>query len=235
MIYNLDSNIVSTRNPSAVHTNIAIVGTSIQQSTGLLDTGAKSQSYADKMWVDRHRSILQPYSYPINLLVTLADGVTSHPCQEALRLSIAVTAPDKTVYTADVSFLVFSMGGEVDLVVGLPDIIIHFRPLLGQLLDEGHRRLSADPDAYGRRLRLPASTLAGSALPPVPSGESNCVGRMWTHEELAYPWHQDTLDPIPEESWCPNATSLRIPTGKSSSCSPRSSTSTCTQTGKDCV
>ena len=113
VIFNLDSKLVSTRNPSAVHTNIAINGTSIQHSIGLLDTGAKSQSYADKVWVDRHRDILQPFSHPIDLMVTLADGVTVHPCQEALQLSIAVTAPDNTTYTADISFLVFSMGGEV--------------------------------------------------------------------------------------------------------------------------
>ena len=199
VIFNLDSNVVTTRNPSAAHTNITINDTVLQRVEGLMDTGAKSQSYADKTWVDRHRSILQPFSSPVNLLVTMADGVTIHPVQEALQLSISITAPDNSVYTAEISFLVFPMGGEIDLVVGLPDIIINFRPLLGQLLDEGYRKLRDDPDAYGKRLRLPQRQLDSGALSCASSRERGSLARMWTHEELRYPWHKSTLEPVPEE------------------------------------
>ena len=138
----------------------------------LWDAGAERNSYINSIFLDKHRDALSPYIQPIDSHVTLADGATTKPVRETVTLNISTLGPDPDGITHEgkVTFLVFNMGTNIDLCVGLPDKEDQFIIPVVKWLIEGSRKklyLSSNPD---------------SSIDP-----NSVINRLWTEEELMYP------------------------------------------------
>ena len=98
----------------------------------LLDTGALHASYVSTTWLDRHRQIFQNSIKPTTATVQLGDGNGKVPVTECITLPVTCTSHANQQFTAHVQCYVMPLSQ--DIVIGLPDIMQHFKTLfLSQL------------------------------------------------------------------------------------------------------
>ena len=105
----------------------------------LFDTGAIDRSYISKTMVDHHRDALQPYIRQCADVVTMADGVATQHIEELLIAPVLFKDSQGRAYEATIQLYVMPLG--FDLVIGLPDIRLHFAALLMDMILDGHQRL----------------------------------------------------------------------------------------------
>ena len=125
-----------TQRLTSVHINLHLAELD-EPVLSLFDSGAETNSYADKAWVDLHRDQLGSYLSPCDFNVSMADGYTVHAVREVLTLTVRAEDPDGVMHSGVVTFRVFPMGGHLDLCVGLPDIERHFPILMCKLILKG--------------------------------------------------------------------------------------------------
>lgn len=104
----------------------------------LFDTGALTSNYINIEYIQKNSEKLNKYLKNIKnkKTVYLADGTTQLNIEQYLELPISFTSPVNTnvTYSARVKFFVVPLGSTNDAIIGLPDIVTHFLPLVSELL-----------------------------------------------------------------------------------------------------
>ena len=112
---------------------IRVNGSSIALNVILFDSGAIHRSYVSEELVNNHRDILGSSLVAVKSVVRLADQKTTKESKEELEAEIEVNADNNNVQTARLNMVVWSMPG-MDLIIGLPDIVQHFRETFFDML-----------------------------------------------------------------------------------------------------
>ena len=100
------------------------------QIVTLFDTGASGNNFMSRNFVDKHR--LEEFLCPMKKRVKVADGtLVTIDFYLILKISFEHGA---SVTTAEVRFLVME-GLSMDLVIGLPDICLHFKEVLFHMMN----------------------------------------------------------------------------------------------------
>jgi hypothetical protein len=109
----------------------------------LLDTGAENASYIRRHIVDANREVLLGSVHECNRDIRFADNVTSVVVKEYVLLNLDILSPTGQVYSGVIkAYVMETLSSEI--ILGLPDIAVHFSNLLFELLTETRRTLG-DP------------------------------------------------------------------------------------------
>ena len=112
-------------------------------SRALFDTGALSANYISQEMVDKHRGSLGPCIRKVRGHVCLGDNETTVEVSETLVVTVQFVGQDGTSHSADLRFVVFSMPG-LDMIIGLKDIVRHFKTLFVEMLEEVQHNLAGE-------------------------------------------------------------------------------------------
>ena len=104
-------------------------------STVLFDTGALHGNYISLSFVNKYKSLLQPFLYPSNGMVKLADNKTIIKITQLAVLFISFLGHNNIEHTAEITFCVFPTTSN-DMIIGLPAIVDNFSELLKEMIDE---------------------------------------------------------------------------------------------------
>ena len=130
---------------------------SIHVCRALFDTGALSANYISQELVDKHRGSLGSCIRRAKGHVCLGDNETTVEVSETLVVTVRFVGQDGTLHSADLRFVVFSMPG-LDMIIGLKDIVRHFKSLFVEMLEEVQ-------DNLGGQLKLMADNNIEITLP----------------------------------------------------------------------
>lgn len=140
----------------------------------LIDTGALSQSYVKLSWVERYRYKLKPYLQPYHGTVRLGDNKTQVAINEILSIPVKISDSMGQTHNAVLNLHVFDMG-HFDLIIGLPDILLHFVPLLFNLLS------SSDLNAINDDLHYPWTSTRYEEAEEETNSYVPCDYSFWLH------------------------------------------------------
>ena len=115
-----------------------VVGGYIQKLEKILfDTGALHRSYISKELVDRNRDKWYSSIVLARSVVRLADQRTTLESTEELKGQVVIPGVNGVTYTAELNMVIWSMPG-LDMIIGLPDIVSHFRDRMIQMISTIH-------------------------------------------------------------------------------------------------
>jgi hypothetical protein len=128
-------------------------------STALLDTGADTRSYIGKRFLESN--LAQTARSPISRQVRLGGSETVLAITEVVSLPVTLTSPKGGKFSALLTLDVIDTA--ITVIVGLPDLCLHFAQLVQELLVSLGQRLSS------RLEGLHAITDdATQSVPPIP-------------------------------------------------------------------
>ena len=124
----------------------------------LLDTGAENASYVSSSVIKNIRSILKDFIHPCSKEIKFADNITSARVDEYVLLNLEIISPcTSQLYSGIVKAYIMDTLSS-DLILGLPDIAVHFSGLLMELIAET-RRTIGDPSLQAISFDLPDESL----------------------------------------------------------------------------
>ena len=123
----------------------------------LIDTGAEHASYILKRIVDNNRDLFTNYIFNCNRDVRFADNVTSVIVKEYVLINLEILSPTGQAYLGQIkAYVMDTLSSEI--IVGLPDIAVHYSSLLFEILTEA-RRSYLDPKLQAISFALPDESL----------------------------------------------------------------------------
>lgn len=138
-----ETTLISSVVRPAILSTSAIPGETFSVQHTLLDTGALHASYISSNLVNNAFGGQLKSSLVLidkQMHIKLADGVTKAILTHSLPAVISIQDNSGKIYEAEITLLVTELG--TDIIIGLPDIIQHFAPLLQSLLGD-HMVLAA--------------------------------------------------------------------------------------------
>ena len=122
------------RTPKSIRSGVLKVGNfSIDLQTILFDTGAIHRSYVNSCLIDAHRLNWASHIKPTRSKIRLGDQRTVVESTEELHGNIFFQSVSGQEVSASINFVSHSMPG-MDVILGLPDIVNNFVPLLTEML-----------------------------------------------------------------------------------------------------
>ena len=139
------------------------------RTTALLDTGASVRSYVGKRFLDTHLS--KTPRLPVSRSVRLGGSETTVAVESTILVPLTLTSPKGGTHSALLTLDVIDT--DITIIVGLPDLCLHFANLVSEVLAAIGARLSA-------RLEAP-SLLALEEPPDIPELVPGSSHAPWLH------------------------------------------------------
>jgi hypothetical protein len=169
---------VSAYVPAHIRTNAHEV-----QTTALLDTGANTRSYIGKAFLEAQ--LATATRTPVKRSVRLGGSETTLAVDSAVMLPVTLSSPKGSKHSALLTFDVIDT--DIQLIVGLPDLCLHFAGLV-------HDVLLAIGSKLSTRLEAPKLLSLASVDDPALTDQ----GASSTQAVLHPPW-LTAYQPPPEE------------------------------------
>lgn len=124
---------------------ITIPGKIIAVDKVLIDSGAIHASYISKDFVDRYNKHLKVI--PTKGVIVMADNKTHVPVTGMVSAKVGMKHSDDREYSAELNLIIMPTTGP-DMIIGLPDILTHFLPMVVDMLRDAAMMMPGELDMH---------------------------------------------------------------------------------------